>query len=74
MGNCINNIKLEPVFAKKYRFGHRRLAMPVKSLERNKMKKYFLPFIMLVIFETIAVTLWLTQDNAFYLFNFGFFL
>ncbi len=72
MGNCINNIKLEPVFAEKYRFGYRRLAMPVKSLERNKMKKYFLPFIMLVIFETIAIILWLTQDNAFYLFNFSY--
>ncbi len=36
------------------------------------MKKYFLPFIMLVIFETVAVTLWLTQGNIFYLFNFSY--
>lgn len=27
---------------------------------------------MLVIFETIAVTLWLTKDNLFYLFNFSY--
>ena len=36
------------------------------------MKKYFLPFSMLVIFETVAVTLWLTLDNIFYLFNFSY--
>ena len=39
---------------------------------RKKMKKYFLPFIMLVMFETVAVTLWLTQNNTFYLFNFSY--
>ena len=27
---------------------------------------------MLAFFETIAVTLWLTQDNLFYLFNFSY--
>ena len=36
------------------------------------MKKYMLPVLMLVIFETIAVTLWLTKDNLFYLFNFSY--
>lgn len=36
------------------------------------MKKYILPMIMLLIFETVAVTLWLTQDNLFYLFNFSY--
>lgn len=36
------------------------------------MKKYFLPLGVLGIFMTIAVTLWLTQDNIFYLFNFRF--
>ena len=36
------------------------------------MKKYFLPLSMLVIFETVAVTLWLTLDNIFYLFNFSY--
>ena len=36
------------------------------------MKKYIIPFIMLVIFETVAVTLWLTKDNLFYLLNFSY--
>ena len=36
------------------------------------MKKYALPLIMLTIFETVAVTLWLTQNNIFYLFNFSY--
>lgn len=36
------------------------------------MKKYILPVMMLAIFETIAVVLWLTMDNLFYLFNFSY--
>lgn len=36
------------------------------------MKKYLLPVIMLAIFETVAITLWLTMDNLFYLFNFSY--
>lgn len=36
------------------------------------MKKYFLPLIMLTIFESIAITLWLTKNNLFYLFNFSY--
>jgi polyferredoxin len=36
------------------------------------MKKYLLPVAMLAIFETVAVTLWLTKDNLFYLFNFSY--
>lgn len=36
------------------------------------MKKYLLPATMLAIFETVAVTLWLTKDNIFYLFNFSY--
>lgn len=39
---------------------------------RGEMKKYLLPVFMLAIFETIAVTLWLTKDNLFYLFNFSY--
>ena len=31
------------------------------------MKKYEIPFSMLAIFEIVAVTLWLTKDNIFYL-------
>ena len=36
------------------------------------MKKYSAPILMLAIFETVAVTLWLTKDNIFYLFNFSY--
>ena len=36
------------------------------------MKKYLFPIIMLIVFETIAITLWLTKDNIFYLFNFSY--
>ena len=36
------------------------------------MKKYIIPIIMLVIFETVAITLWLTKDNLFYLLNFSY--
>ena len=37
-----------------------------------QIKKYLLPIIMLSIFETVAVALWLTKDNLFYLFNFSY--
>ena len=33
------------------------------------MKKYRLPILLLLIFETVAITLWLTKDNLFYLFT-----
>jgi hypothetical protein len=36
------------------------------------MKKYSAPLIMLAVFETVAVTLWLTKNNIFYLFNFSY--
>ena len=36
------------------------------------MKKYAMPIIMLVVFETVAITLWLTKNNLFYLFNFSY--
>lgn len=36
------------------------------------MKKYLLPVSILVIFEIVAVALWLTMDNLFYLFNFSY--
>ena len=36
------------------------------------MKKYVPPVIMLAVFETIAVTLWLTKGNIFYLLNFSY--
>ena len=36
------------------------------------MKKYFLPAFMLVVFEIVAIILWLTKDNLFYLLNFSY--
>ncbi len=36
------------------------------------LKKYRFPLGMLLLFEGIAVTLWLTLDNLFYLFNFSY--
>ena len=36
------------------------------------MKKYTIPALLLVIFEAVAITLWLTKNNIFYLFNFSY--
>ena len=36
------------------------------------MRKYFAPVFMFAVFEAVAVTLWLTKDNIFYLFNFSY--
>lgn len=38
----------------------------------NAFKKYALPLGMFLIFEAVAITLWLTLDNIFYLFNFTY--
>ena len=36
------------------------------------MRKYAVPLLMLAVFETVAVVLWLTKENLFYLFNFSY--
>ena len=36
------------------------------------MKKYAMPVVMLAVFEAVAITLWLTKGNLFYLFNFSY--
>ena len=36
------------------------------------MKKYWKPILMLILFEAVAITLWLTKGNLFYLFNFSY--
>ncbi|MBQ2089168.1 MAG: 4Fe-4S ferredoxin, partial [Lachnospiraceae bacterium] len=36
------------------------------------MKQFKLPLLILTVFEIVAVTLWLTKDNLFYLFNFSY--
>ena len=38
----------------------------------KRIRKYLSPLILLVVFEAVAVTLWLTKDNLFYLFNFSY--
>ena len=37
-----------------------------------KINRYIPPLVMWFVFETIALTLWLTLDNIFYLFNFSY--
>ncbi|MCR5207274.1 MAG: 4Fe-4S binding protein [Eubacterium sp.] len=37
-----------------------------------KKKKYVMPVVLFIIFEAVAVTLWLTTKNIFYLFNFSY--
>ena len=36
------------------------------------MRKYAMPILILAVFEAVAVTLWLTKHNLFYLFNFSY--
>ncbi|MBQ8072699.1 MAG: 4Fe-4S dicluster domain-containing protein [Clostridia bacterium] len=38
----------------------------------KRIRKYWPPIMILIIFETVAVTLWLTKNNLFYLFNFSY--
>ena len=44
----------------------------MKQGEKSKFTKYLIPLFMLMIFEAIAITLWLSKDNLFYLFNFSY--
>lgn len=37
-----------------------------------KVKKYTGPLLMFAVFECIAISLWLSKDNVFYLFNFSY--
>lgn len=39
---------------------------------KQQIQKYILPIEMFIIFETIAIFLWLSKDNIFYLFNFSY--
>ena len=41
-------------------------------MEERAVKKYLLPIAMFAVFESVAVALWLTKDNLFYLFNFSY--
>lgn len=39
---------------------------------KTEKKKWYIPLFFWLIFETVAITLWLTKDNLFYLFNFSY--
>ena len=39
---------------------------------RSNLQKLLLPALFLTVFEAVAVVLWLTKDNLFYLFNFSY--
>ena len=38
----------------------------------KRIRAYFYPIILFIVFEAVAVTLWLTKHNLFYLFNFSY--
>ena len=38
----------------------------------KQLRQYLRPLIILIVFEAVAVTLWLTKNNKFYLFNFSY--
>ena len=46
--------------------------LPTEGDNQMKMKKLLPLLIILTLFETVAVTLWLTKSNIFYLFNFSY--
>ena len=48
------------------------LMLQISETERMRMKKYLLPSIMFSVFEAVAVSLWLSKNNLFYLFNFSY--
>ena len=50
----------------------RRKQNTMKEKKNGGLKKYIFPLLLLVAFETVAVVLWLTKDNLFYLFNFSY--
>lgn len=43
-----------------------------QDMQGSSTKKYLIPALMLVVFEAVAIVLWLTKDNLFYLFNFSY--
>ena len=42
-------------------------------MRKNSMlRKYMLSILLFLLFETVAITLWLVKDNLFYLLNFSY--
>lgn len=44
----------------------------LEKMSMNMRRKWLAPFGMWIVFEIVAVTLWLTKDNLFYLLNFSY--
>ena len=44
----------------------------LEEMSMNTRRKWLAPFGMWIVFEIVAVTLWLTKDNLFYLLNFSY--
>ena len=45
----------------------------VKTMKNNnRLRKYVPSLLLFLLFETVAVTLWLAKDNLFYLLNFSY--
>ena len=43
-----------------------------EPIKRNKFRKYVPSILLFLLFEIVAVTLWLVKDNLFYLLNFSY--
>ena len=43
-----------------------------EPIKRNKFHKYVPSILLFLLFEIVAVTLWLVKDNLFYLLNFSY--
>jgi len=43
-----------------------------KIMEKLQIRKYLISIIMVIVFETVAISLWLSKGNIFYLFNFSY--
>lgn len=41
-------------------------------MKQSGIRKYLLPILLLIVFEAVAVSLWLAKGNLFYLFNFSY--
>ena len=41
-------------------------------MTRERLKRFVWPVILWLVFEAVAITLWLTKDNLFYLLNFSY--
>ena len=44
----------------------------LEEMSMNTRRKLLSPFGMWIVFEIVAVTLWFTKDNLFYLLNFSY--